>query len=385
MSLPRVPRGRHRAAGTRRGGDRRPVGDRNQGEGERGRPHVARHGRFGQRQHRGRADTAADRFDQGRQRPRRALSGGTPGAERQFDASFRLDRSEPALRPGMTARVVIAGERLAGVQHLPRQVLFEKEGKPVVYVKTAERLHRHAREGRPPHREPGGGRRSRRRRRSGADQPRAPRDRARQRVLLRRPRWEADSDGRASRGRVEATVRQLITDCAARRGDAPRPQAAIAADDARDDLRGGGGRLDDVDRRRGAARGPDADRAARRAQPDRRGPRGDRLPGVPEGAQDLAGPDRAGPAGDPRERSRHHARPPRASATCRRSSCRSRSARCRRSTASSPGTATSRACGSRPAASSTSRKPGVAAPVVRARRGRAHGALRRARTRSAST
>jgi len=58
------------------------------------------------------------------------------GAERQFDASFRLDRSEPALRPGMTARVVIAGERLARVQHLPRQVLFEKEGKPVVYVKS---------------------------------------------------------------------------------------------------------------------------------------------------------------------------------------------------------------------------------------------------------
>ncbi len=60
------------------------------------------------------------------------------GVERQFDASFKLDRSEPALRPGMTARVVIAGERLAGVQHLPRQVLFEKEGKPVVYVKTAD-------------------------------------------------------------------------------------------------------------------------------------------------------------------------------------------------------------------------------------------------------
>jgi HlyD family secretion protein len=58
------------------------------------------------------------------------------GAERQFDASFRLDRSEAALRPGMTARVVIAGERLARVQHLPRQVLFEKEGKPVVYVKS---------------------------------------------------------------------------------------------------------------------------------------------------------------------------------------------------------------------------------------------------------
>jgi biotin carboxyl carrier protein len=61
-----------------------------------------------------------------------------PGAERQFDASFTLNRSEAALRPGMTARVVIAGERLTGVQHLPRQVLFEKEGKPVVYVKTAD-------------------------------------------------------------------------------------------------------------------------------------------------------------------------------------------------------------------------------------------------------
>ena len=60
-----------------------------------------------------------------------------PGAERQFDASFRLNRSEPALRPGMTARVVIAGQRLTRVQHLPRQVLFEKEGKPVVYVRTS--------------------------------------------------------------------------------------------------------------------------------------------------------------------------------------------------------------------------------------------------------
>ena len=72
---------------------------------------------------------AAHGFDEGRQRPG-ARAFWDAGAERQFDASFRLDRAEPALRPGMTARVVIAGERLAGVQHLPRQVLFEKEGKP---------------------------------------------------------------------------------------------------------------------------------------------------------------------------------------------------------------------------------------------------------------
>ena len=35
----------------------------------------------------------------------------------------------------MTARVVVEGETLKGVTHLPRQVLFEKEGKPVVYVR----------------------------------------------------------------------------------------------------------------------------------------------------------------------------------------------------------------------------------------------------------
>ena len=39
------------------------------------------------------------------------------------------------MRPGMTARVVVEGETLKSVTHLPRQVLFEKEGKPVVYVR----------------------------------------------------------------------------------------------------------------------------------------------------------------------------------------------------------------------------------------------------------
>ena len=35
----------------------------------------------------------------------------------------------------MTARVLVRGETLKDVQHLPRQVLFEKGGKPVVYVR----------------------------------------------------------------------------------------------------------------------------------------------------------------------------------------------------------------------------------------------------------
>jgi HlyD family secretion protein len=54
---------------------------------------------------------------------------------RQFDAAFALDRPVETLRPGMTARIVVRGESLKDVTHLPRQVLFEKSGKPVVYVR----------------------------------------------------------------------------------------------------------------------------------------------------------------------------------------------------------------------------------------------------------
>ncbi len=58
-----------------------------------------------------------------------------PQTTRQFNAAFALERPSQVLRPGMTARVVVEGETLKGVTHLPRQVLFEKEGKPVVYVR----------------------------------------------------------------------------------------------------------------------------------------------------------------------------------------------------------------------------------------------------------
>lgn len=58
-----------------------------------------------------------------------------PQIIRQFSAAFAIDRPSAVLRPGMTARLVVEGETLKGVTHLPRQVLFEKEGKPVVYVR----------------------------------------------------------------------------------------------------------------------------------------------------------------------------------------------------------------------------------------------------------
>ncbi len=72
---------------------------------------------------------------------------------------------------------------------------------------------------------------------------------------------------------------RLPARAAARVREPARAQAALAADDAGDDLRRGGGRGHAVDRRRRAAGSDGVHRAARRAQPDRRGARVDRLPG----------------------------------------------------------------------------------------------------------
>jgi HlyD family secretion protein len=63
-------------------------------------------------------------------------------AQRQFDATFQLERSDPRLRPGMSAQVQVAGQQLKDVLHVPRQAVFERDGKSVVYVKTGDRLDR---------------------------------------------------------------------------------------------------------------------------------------------------------------------------------------------------------------------------------------------------
>jgi HlyD family secretion protein len=58
-----------------------------------------------------------------------------PETSRQFNAAFALSHPSSELRPGMTAHVVVQGQTLKNVIHLPRQVLFEKDGRPVVYVR----------------------------------------------------------------------------------------------------------------------------------------------------------------------------------------------------------------------------------------------------------
>jgi len=47
---------------------------------------------------------------------------------------------DPRLRPGTSVRVVIAGSEVRNVLTIPRQALFQKEGKSVVYVRLGERF-----------------------------------------------------------------------------------------------------------------------------------------------------------------------------------------------------------------------------------------------------
>lgn len=56
-------------------------------------------------------------------------------SSQKFDASFQLDQSSPELRPGVSAWLMIHGNRLKNVLYLPRQCLFEKDNKQIVYVR----------------------------------------------------------------------------------------------------------------------------------------------------------------------------------------------------------------------------------------------------------
>jgi HlyD family secretion protein len=56
-------------------------------------------------------------------------------SSRGFDVSVQLSNLDPRLRPGLTAQIVFQGSRKTGVLYLPRQALFMKDGKRIVYVK----------------------------------------------------------------------------------------------------------------------------------------------------------------------------------------------------------------------------------------------------------
>jgi len=53
----------------------------------------------------------------------------------KFDVSIQLSNEDSRLRPGLTAQIVILGDEKKNVLYVPRQALFLKDGKRVVYVK----------------------------------------------------------------------------------------------------------------------------------------------------------------------------------------------------------------------------------------------------------
>ena len=65
-------------------------------------------------------------------------------AMRRFDVTFEITESlaqaettpQNNLRPGFTAQITILGEELKNTLYLPRQALFEKDGKQIVYVRS---------------------------------------------------------------------------------------------------------------------------------------------------------------------------------------------------------------------------------------------------------
>jgi len=60
------------------------------------------------------------------------------GAERKFDVSFVLDIAQIPMRPGVGCAVQILGQQVKDALLLPRQAIFEKDGKAVVYVRKGK-------------------------------------------------------------------------------------------------------------------------------------------------------------------------------------------------------------------------------------------------------
>ena len=57
------------------------------------------------------------------------------GATHGFNVTIQLSGTDARLRPGLTADVVFQGARQAGVLSVPRQAIFMKDGKQIVYVR----------------------------------------------------------------------------------------------------------------------------------------------------------------------------------------------------------------------------------------------------------
>ncbi len=59
---------------------------------------------------------------------------------RQFDITFQFEHPDGRLKAGSSARVVIDDKEIPDALHLPRQAVFEKNGKTHVFVKVGDRF-----------------------------------------------------------------------------------------------------------------------------------------------------------------------------------------------------------------------------------------------------
>jgi multidrug resistance efflux pump len=59
---------------------------------------------------------------------------------RQFDVKFEFVQPDPRMKAGSSARVVIDGKEVPDALHVPRQAVFEKNGKNHVFLKVGDRF-----------------------------------------------------------------------------------------------------------------------------------------------------------------------------------------------------------------------------------------------------
>jgi multidrug efflux pump subunit AcrA (membrane-fusion protein) len=62
------------------------------------------------------------------------------GVTRQFDVTFQFLKPEPRMKAGASARVTIDGKEMKDALTVPRQAVFQKNGKTHVFVKTGDRF-----------------------------------------------------------------------------------------------------------------------------------------------------------------------------------------------------------------------------------------------------
>ena len=58
------------------------------------------------------------------------------GRQGKFSVTVQLDRPDPELRPGFTTKITLIGDRLSKAMSVPREAVFDRNQKSVVYLRS---------------------------------------------------------------------------------------------------------------------------------------------------------------------------------------------------------------------------------------------------------